>query len=71
MPGWIKVEDQLPENYEQVLCWYLSSNDEYYYTIGCYSHKYKMWDTDIDGNECAYGCKCVTHWMPLPKPPNK
>lgn len=65
---WISVEDRLPENGVDVLCWY-----EYYhwskekvlpeYGIGyCFNG---MW-----GGEVSNGRDCnVLYWMPLPEPP--
>lgn len=68
---WISISERLPENDVPVLCWYLSGNGKYYHTVGSY-HRYKhdgLWDTDVDADGCGYGCERVTHWMPLPKPP--
>ena len=67
---WVKVEDRLPEYYKNVLCygkthhysdkvictcWIASDGENYIYTITA---------TDNIMTE-------VTHWMPLPTPPNR
>lgn len=67
--GWIRCSDRMPRNYDTVLLAILSKNgyDEpaYYVTIGCVKNK-----TEFD---CYVGDICdgekVTHWMPLPNPP--
>ena len=73
MPEWISIDERLPDDDRQVLCWYLSGSGEYSYTVGSYLHMKHgcLWDTHIDGNECCYGCAKVTHWMPLPLPPKE
>lgn len=52
---WISVEDGLPKSYEKVL------------TFNSFG------TIDFDIYRAIGGwqlCECVTHWMPLPKPPN-
>ena len=56
---WISVEDELPEDQEEVLVSTRSKNgirniDKGYMAIDRFIHR---------------GCAEVTHWMPLPKPP--
>lgn len=72
-PKWVSVEDRLPENDNPVLCWYLSGDGNYYHTVGiCLRFNFGyIWDVEIDANDCGYGCKKVTHWMPLPEPPKE
>ena len=66
---WIKPSEQLPEEYENVLCWY-----EYFrygdynrmfktYGVGFYGDGY--WGGDVSGHKVN-----VIAWMPLPKPPH-
>lgn len=69
--NWISVEDRLPENFTDVLCWY-----EYFrygeyncmyqtYGIGHYNSICEGW-----GGEVSNGYKArVLAWMPLPTPP--
>lgn len=65
--GWISVKERLPEPYETVLISILSKNgygeDASIENLGCYER----------GALCSYiplaeGEK-ITHWMPLPEPP--
>ena len=63
-PRWISVEERLPEKYTIVLCYkdgqrrlgyYLGAN--YGKGVAAFRHPKDQW---------AFG---VTHWMPLPEPP--
>ena len=58
-PQWIPVEEKLPEENEEVLA-YNAENEE---VIACdYHHKmFHCWPE-------VFG-KSITHWMPLPVPP--
>ena len=68
---WIKCSEIMPRKYGTVLLAILSKNgyDEpaYYVTIGCAKN-----ETEFD---CYTGDICdgekVTHWMPLPNPPEE
>ena len=53
-PKWISVEERLPKEDEAVLTWG--------------KHKTHLLDWLHDGRWCCFGE--VTHWMPLPEPPN-
>lgn len=63
---WIPVEEKLPEEYKQVLCWYE------YFRYGDYNRMYKtygvgfygdgFWGGDISGIKAR-----VIAWQPLPK----
>ena len=66
---WFSVNEKLPEDFEQVLCWY-----EYYrygnynrmyktYGIGFYDSHTKIWGGDVTGHKLN-----VIAWMPLPEP---
>lgn len=71
MSEWISVDERLPEDSREVLCWYLNTEGRYCYVIGSYSRRlFEGWETDIDNNECYYSPVKVTHWMPLPEPPD-
>lgn len=64
---WISVKDRLPDNAEDVLCWYEDENNREWVTVGkCFDGG---WDLDIDclGERCL----TVTHWQPLPEPPKE
>jgi hypothetical protein len=57
---WISIEDRLPEKYQTVLVIFNKNNvDTAIYTGNCF----------ID-TCCSCKIYLVTHWMPLPKPPN-
>jgi len=72
--NWISVNDSLPEDNSKVLV-----NEKWVYTpfIGWYCRKYKKWYLDTTYVEIigdAYSednitQKDVTHWQPLPEPP--
>lgn len=57
---WISVKEKLPENHKEVLI-YCGS----YHEIGWYESDNKSWRSDFLG--CC--TDDVTHWMPLPEPP--
>lgn len=70
--GWILCSEKLPENDDNVLCWYEyrimggthegEMNQEY--GIGYYNKYYKSW-----GGEVSSGRDCkVIAWQPLPEP---
>ena len=74
---WISVEDRLPEDEKTVICWckaiqtVVAKDDgfvefaEYYYFDNGHTSGFD-WDFgDINDNHLG----AVTHWMPLPDPP--
>jgi hypothetical protein len=64
MDKWIPVDDSLPTPWTEVLisvCAPLSRSEVCY---GYYSDKWVV--TSVEGNHANF----VTHWMPLPDPPN-
>lgn len=72
--GWISVNDRLPE--EDDITNYLVTDGEYYW-VGYYRYDAEAWDSFTMGwlgqvyadgtNESAN----ITHWMPLPEPPEE
>lgn len=60
---WISVEDELPEEFRPVLV-QLEGNDPFY----CVARFNKRWELLYDG--CMIS-QPITHWMPLPEPPDK
>ena len=73
MSEWISVKDRMPGRYETVLI-AISTVNGYgdpakLVTIGGYDHSRKRWEqyTSTDRQLCQG--ETVTHWMPLPEPP--
>ena len=72
MSEWISVEDRLPTDNRDVLCWYE------YFRYGSYNRMYQTYgighynkSIDFWGGEVSNGEKCrVIAWTPLPLPPN-
>ena len=74
---WISVEDRLPEDNTRCLIW---SDGEYYISV---PHFYKgrgksnlgkrvaVWNEQYLGQDVSATFTNVTHWMPLPSPPQK
>lgn len=60
---WIDVKDRLPEHTTYVLIHFIYDGESYV-DKGAYYPDGKWID-------CDYDYVNVTHWMPLPKPPNK
>jgi len=77
MNEWISVKDKLPEPKEYVLLW-LPSVGTGCTAIGCRdtpigtknSDYYADSNTDWYARQYRYRDYEVTHWMPLPEPPN-
>ncbi|MGD2072526.1 MAG: DUF551 domain-containing protein [Candidatus Thorarchaeota archaeon] len=72
MSEWISVKNKLPEYDQRVLIY--NETNEYNKKIGrdiicghrvCTNKKGEIWISDVRG----YNCMPVTHWMPLPDPP--
>lgn len=63
MNKWIKVEDQLPQDFRKVIVWV------YRYPHPCFMDV----STRQDGRWTSHneGASTITHWMPLPAPPDK
>lgn len=66
---WVSVEDGLPENYTDVLCWYeyfgYGDHNQMYQTCGIGYCINGQW-----GGEVSNGTTCkVLYWQPLPTPP--
>lgn len=71
MDKWTLVEDALPPNGENVLCWYE------YFRFGSYNRLYRTFGIGYQyngnwGGEVSTGRLArVLAWMPLPDPPKK
>jgi hypothetical protein len=74
MSNWINVKDRLPPNLEDVMVYEKYCEIPF---IGWYNLGEEVWGVNTDFVEVigdAYlennvGAKNVTHWMPLPNPP--
>lgn len=68
---WIPCDEELPENGEDVLCWYE------YYRYGSYNRMVKTYGIGFQfnglwGGEVAQGKNArPLFWMPLPEPPKE
>lgn len=70
--GWIPCSEKLPENDDDVLCWYeyriMQGTHEgemnQKFEIGYYKKYFKRWGGEVS---CGRDCKVIA-WMPLPKP---
>ena len=70
-PRWVSVGERLPENDDEVLCWYE------YYRYGDYNAMYQTYGIGYYlngtwGGEVSNGQKArVLYWMPLPPGPEE
>jgi len=62
---WISVDDRMPEDTKAVLVW-VSDNMCHYAATFRPSGEWSSWQ----GSNQYWWCKFITHWMPLPAPPN-
>lgn len=68
---WISVEDRLPEECKNVLCFegkkiviaFMEKTED------CGEYVPVFWDWIAYDRDDTYDEVCVTHWMPLPEPP--
>ena len=70
MSNWISVEDRLPKNNECVLVFANDIISNWMLTLEAYiCPEYDSFDwIQLDGED--FPC-IVTHWMPLPEPPEQ
>lgn len=67
---WISVKDRLPHDDDVVI---LFSHDYGLFTLGFYMSEKRVMSQGfwrIDDSDTAQKLDFVTHWMPLPQPPN-
>ena len=68
---WIPVEERLPENGVPVLINYIGNNDGKYHPDGTAAwtdHGCFWWDGSLKDCDTEVAVP-ITHWMPLPEPP--
>lgn len=58
---WISVEDALPDAFIYVIC----AGEE---GMAILRYNGEVW---VDDAGCVYSMSAITHWMPLPEPPEK
>ncbi|NBW15778.1 MAG: DUF551 domain-containing protein [Caulobacteraceae bacterium] len=67
MPRWIPVGERLPDDYGDVLCWYVdAATGEGHCGFGCCEPNPQTGEREWD---IAGVFDQPTHWMPLPEPP--
>ncbi|MBA2991527.1 DUF551 domain-containing protein [Salmonella enterica subsp. salamae serovar 47:z:e,n,x,z15] len=68
--GWISCSERMPNDKQYVWCWGKSYGWTEYDTFEGYYDwsRNKWWTVTDDGEEPA---SKVTHWMPLPEPPQE
>ena len=62
-PGWISIKERLPKDFDQALVY---DGDKHYPIGSCHKGESGIWYSDM-----AYGMGTITHWMPLPEPPEE
>lgn len=65
--GWISVKDRLPERSGDVLV----CCGEHYMNVFSYSWRHKAFNAFDDLPTSENRIESVTHWMPLPEPPEE
>ena len=76
-PRWISVEDELPKEWERVLCHGYDKRSKLGHGlifVTCRVNKNNYSNYSLDGNgfvvDVPAPFKRVTHWMPTPQPPS-
>jgi len=70
MSDWISVEDRLPENGQDVLLVHMIRDDASSIMSGWVDNNY-WFENCYYGKAARIPASDITHWMPLPSPPNK
>ena len=66
-PGWISVKDKLPDRSGYYLCYKPNAGVD---GLKIDVHRWRSIDGDWAGSEVGSRIIGITHWMPLPEPPN-
>ena len=64
---WISVDEQLPEDSRHVIVALLGIS----VFVGHYNHGKKKWRLGLETRDRKDEIIAVTHWMPLPSPPEE
>lgn len=73
---WIQVDEKVPEPYETVIVSVATRNGYEepvsFETLGSYERRSAVWKDGLDGSPVTKaGYERVTHWMPMPEPPEE
>lgn len=68
MGEWIKCSERMPPVGEMVIC-YSSRYDEVQNMTMRFEPENERWWSDIDGDWQGMRRECISHWQPLPEPP--
>ena len=68
MSKWISMKDGSPEDGQHCLFWVPRRGDDFHFS-GYIDDDGHM--VDCDGDDIGYTEESVSHWMPLPEPPEK
>ena len=64
---WISVEDRLPDNQEKCFAYH-----EHGYVISAlFTYHQEFLSTYVEGCVRVFSKSEISHWIPLPEPPNK
>lgn len=66
-PQWISVKDRLPTQNGPILMWPGRLED----VSTCVAAGYELWNWSTEYSPHDYRLFEITHWMPLPKPPEE
>lgn len=65
---WIPVNERMPKDCERVLV-YADNSPQNYPRRAFYIYRLERWVSDEVNTYTVYGNMTITHWMPLPEPP--
>lgn len=75
MNEWISVKERLPGRFETALIVIASTNGygepTSFVSIGGYDHQWDAWEVYTSPDKQLCRGETVTHWMPLPEPPEE
>jgi hypothetical protein len=71
MSEWINVKDRLPKENEEVLAFSITVHKEGYMSVAHWIAFDESEPNIITWFSFINEEKCITHWMPLPNPPEE